>query len=111
MAWEPVAISAAAEAALRAKFPDGICGLRGITQSGSTETTEYCAVCCLKSDMVTVHYCQVQDGSVSEVTTGSAKKADLDVKEPVSTWPLLGDAIMIPWVDQIVQNWTVDFGA
>lgn len=35
---------------------------------------------------------EVQDGSVSEVTTGSAKKADLDVKEPVSTWPLLGDA-------------------
>lgn len=109
MAWEPVAISAAAEAALRSKFPDGICGLRAVAQPGAAAATEYCAVCRLQSGMVTVHYCEVAGGVVKEVTAGAANKADLNVKEPVGTWP--GDAVFIPWVDAIVANWTVDFGS
>lgn len=110
MSWEPAAVSAAAEAALRSKFPDGICGLRAVAQPGAA-TPEYCAVCRLQSDMVTVHYCEVDGGVVKEVTSGCAKKADLKLDEPVGSWPLLGDAIFIPWVDAVVVNWTVDFGA
>ena len=30
---------------------------------------------------------------VKEVTAGAANKADLNVKEPVGTWPLMGDAV------------------
>ena len=36
---------------------------------------------------------QVAGGVVKEVTAGAANKADLNVKEPVGTWPLMGDAV------------------
>ncbi|CAK9014338.1 unnamed protein product [Durusdinium trenchii] len=112
MSWSVASISPAAEAALRAKYAD-LQGLRAVSEStsGTAGSTEYCAVCCLSKDMVTVHYCEVSGGVVKEVTCGGAQRSDVDGSKEVGAWPLMGDAIFIPWVDQVVRDWFVSFSS
>eukprot|EP00913_Durusdinium_trenchii_P029227 g27397.t1 len=45
----------------------------------------------------------VSGGVVKEVTCGGAQRSDVDGSKEVGAWPLMGDAIFIPWVDQVVR--------
>ncbi|CAE7662960.1 unnamed protein product [Symbiodinium pilosum] len=108
-AWDVTTISPTADAAIRGKYAGTVLGTRAVAPRGGAANPEHCAICLEDGDgVIWVRYCTVNaSGAVEEVTAGAAKKSELDLKEPVGSWPLMGDAIFIPWVDTILKDWSI----
>lgn len=76
--WQVVATSSTAEAALKSQFP-GALDVKSV--SSGPGPGEYCAVCCLNSGMVTVHYCEARASRKSGCPTLAALAFQLPLYE------------------------------